>query len=239
MADPEKYAGVSIRQFPKETNHGDIIDFACRSGLPEEKKEEIIIKNNGVVTIRNIDNATSKLLIETIHGKLNFGKKLYCNGFIPLTPEKQDDGPPAGSPTSPASSPTSSPGSSSTNATNSASLPDINIGVLSPDFKDPSAVNLEQISPGTMVRRYSLSLLDRSPPGDSLAADILGSQTPSFIKTASILNELKTMSEQLSDFGSCISDSDEAVMKQWRTLGPLVDCKHQMRRKETRRRKES
>ena len=62
-----------------------------------------------------------------------------------------------------------------------------------------------------MVRRYSLSLLDRSPPGDSLAADILGSQTPSFIKTASILNELKTMSEQLSDFGSCISDSDEAV----------------------------
>jgi hypothetical protein len=43
VADPENYAGVSIRQFPKETDHGDIIDFACRSGLPEEKKEEIII----------------------------------------------------------------------------------------------------------------------------------------------------------------------------------------------------
>ena len=26
----EKYAGVSIRQFPRETDHGDIVDFVGR-----------------------------------------------------------------------------------------------------------------------------------------------------------------------------------------------------------------
>ena len=44
VGDPENYAGVSIRQFPKETDHGDIIDFVCRKGLPEDKKDDIIMK---------------------------------------------------------------------------------------------------------------------------------------------------------------------------------------------------
>ena len=60
------------------------------SGLPEENKESIVIKPNGIVNIRNLDNATSKILIEAIHGKVSLGRKLYCNGIIPLTPEKKD-----------------------------------------------------------------------------------------------------------------------------------------------------
>ena len=56
--------------------------------LPEEKKDDTVIKANGVVTIPDLDNLTSKALISAIHGKVYFGRKLYCNGIIPITPEK-------------------------------------------------------------------------------------------------------------------------------------------------------
>ena len=38
--DEEKFTGVSIRQFPKETDHGDIMDLLAGCGLPEEKKNK-------------------------------------------------------------------------------------------------------------------------------------------------------------------------------------------------------
>ena len=84
---------MSVKQFPRETDQGEVVEFLCRTGLPEDKKDDIIFKSHGTVTIRNLDNATSKMLIEAIHGKVNFGKKLYCNGIIPLTPEKEDPAP--------------------------------------------------------------------------------------------------------------------------------------------------
>ena len=87
--DQEKYAGVCIKQFHRDTDHGDIMEFLCASGLPAENKDDIVIKTNGVVSIRNLDNTTSKILIEAIHGKVSLGRKLFCNGIIPLTPEKK------------------------------------------------------------------------------------------------------------------------------------------------------
>ena len=84
----EVYAGVNIRQFPKEYDQGEVMEFLCRSGLPETKKDEVILRSNGIVTIKNLDDITSNLLITAIHGKQNFGKKLFCNGIIPLTPKK-------------------------------------------------------------------------------------------------------------------------------------------------------
>ena len=207
VGDLDNYAGVSIRQFPKETDHGEIIDFVCRNGLPEEQKDDIVIKTNGSVTIRNLDNTVSRTLIEAIHGKFNFGKKLYCNGFIPLTPQKQDTFP--GSP-KPAPSPHPvDPSATSTGSTanKSASLPDIRFDEENPEFENSSLLNMNQISPGTLARRHSLSLFDRTPPGKSLAAELIGSKTPSLLRTESILNEMRTISEHLSDFGSCLSMS--------------------------------
>ena len=56
-------------------------------------------------------------------------------------------------------------------------------------------------------------MIDRTPPKDSLAAELYELKTPSFIRSSSLLNELKIVSEQLSDFGSCLSSlstSDES-----------------------------
>ena len=35
--DEGKYAGVTIRQFPRGVDHGEVIEFLCNSGLPGEK----------------------------------------------------------------------------------------------------------------------------------------------------------------------------------------------------------
>ena len=231
VGDREKYAGVSIRHFPKEADHGDIIEFLCRHGVPEERKENIRIKNNGSVTIDNLDNATSVGLIDAIHGKVNFGRKLFCNGFIPLTPDKRKHDsalahsgspilavqvqpelavsrssgsadpstpashakqvPAATSPSGPVGTPTESPGSS----------PNFEKQVsLVPDIQTHSS--LHHSSPGSVARRHSISLVNRTPPGGSLAAELLNTTNPNLLKTASMLSELRTMSEQLSDFGS-------------------------------------
>ena len=60
----EKYAGVRIKQFPKDMDDGEIIEFLCRLGLPEAKKDNVKIKANGIVTIKSLDNEESNFLIE-------------------------------------------------------------------------------------------------------------------------------------------------------------------------------
>ena len=121
--DQDKYAGVSIRQFPKDTDQGLVMEFLCRSGLPEDKKDTAVFKSNGVVTINDLDNNTSKVLIEAIHGNFEFGRRLYCNGVITLTPQKQaqHDGTLASS--DPATSPTRPAATSSQVDANSEDTP--------------------------------------------------------------------------------------------------------------------
>ena len=86
----ERFTGVQIKQFPRDIDHGEIVEFLVASGLPEKKKENITIMNNGTAIIKDLENGVCVALIQAIHGKKKFDKKLYCNGFIPLTPEKPE-----------------------------------------------------------------------------------------------------------------------------------------------------
>ena len=74
----------------------------------------------------------------------------------------------------------------------------------------------------TSLRRYSLSLVNRTPPKNSLAADILGSkegqvkqvqqhqvQQVPLVKN-SIMSSIKDIKEALSDFNSCQSSLHES-----------------------------
>ena len=88
LSDPEKFTGVTVKQFPKETDQGLIVEFLIESGLPESFKDTVMISSFGSATIRNLENSVCRTLIENIHNKRNFGRKLFCNGIIPLSPEK-------------------------------------------------------------------------------------------------------------------------------------------------------
>ena len=218
--DQEEFAGVCVKQFQKDTDHGEIIEFLCKNGIPEKNKDDIKIKSNGIVIIKNLDNATCKVLIDAVHGKINLGRKLYCNGIIPLTPEKNEPVPTvqvssdqSTTPSAPLPTPPGRPteigtGPPSVPAKPSADLYRVHFQPARPGLFDIPV----HTSTTDLVRRHSMSLLDRTPPGGSLADELLSTQVsrPGFLKAKSMLADLKDMNDRLSEFGSCKSTSSES-----------------------------
>ena len=311
--DSNKFTGVSLKQFPPQMDQGEIVEFLMKCGVPDNKKENININAKGKVIIKDLTNDECLSLIDIIHGKQYFGQKMYCNGFIPLTPEKADlddtekkdenkaERPTlpeltsiassAPSPLSPTEAPcpapistlsTSGPSSSHSTALPGKLLPPVQItvgqqgaeytplvkGGVGLDCHNPnsaqqvaentpsgtgvgdkggvgldchnsnSAQQLAEYTPlGTgegeldchnphpilkssdfpsnsvLVRRHSLSLMDRTPPPNSIAADILGSNL-SFQAAKALWTKIAEVQDSLSDFKSCVSSassSDESA----------------------------
>ena len=227
----DSFGGVSIRQFPKDTDPGDIMDFLVTSGLPETLKDNVVSKPNGTVIIKNLENEVCLVLIENIHAKRNFGRKLYCDGIIPLTPEKVDTPsaesmivspvPVSTSPSNPA--PTASTDTAQVNDPAQVSLVFSSPGhltpIMSPAASDvTSMLNYDyqmRLLDEDLVRRHSLSL--RSPPHGSLASDILSASltsTAPLERSKNLLANLKELSDQLSEFWSAkefTSDEDSTM----------------------------
>ena len=238
-SDPDKFSGVRIKNIPKDVDHGRIVELLVQSGLPDEKKEQVTITNNGSVTITDLQNQECLVLIKNIHGKQNFDRKLYCNGYIPLTPEKSAAADQASSGSADASQVETTPAAPLNDATSiplppcpsaaQAIVPQTDIplpGVVCSSPKSLPDWNVEphdwsEDTEEVMVRRYSLSL--RTPPRNSLAADILGVQQPQDghqvnqqhvqqapLMAKSIMSSIKDLQEALSDFNSCQSTVDDS-----------------------------
>ena len=61
-----------------------------------------------------------------------------------------------------------------------------------------------------LARRNSLSLLNRTPPRGSLAAELLGPHTsPVSASNHSALSNIRDIMESLSDFNSCLSSTTD------------------------------
>ena len=180
------------------------------SGLPEVLKESVVIKPNGTVTVRNLENDICLKLIGNIHNKKHFNRKLFCNGIIPLTPEKPSESQVSDDPEQVSSagcgasvprsqSPCTPPPALTTTAATPASLSQT-CPVSQPPFHELLHGQDDQVSGEDLIRRHSLSL--RTPPHGSLADEILKSGSTPLLKSQLMLNELK---DQLSEFGSCLS----------------------------------
>ena len=176
-------------------------------GLPENKKDNVTINKNGTVLITDIENVHCIALINAIHQKTHFGKRLFCNGYAPLSPEKQQLNPGKTQqgiesvpvPISPAAeSPSPKPAESS----ETSCIPSLVVSTASP-VTDRSLIFP---SKDQLVRRHSLSLENRTPPPKSLASDILG-LSPSLESSRLLMNRLRNLQDSLSDFKSC-ADSD-------------------------------
>ena len=84
----DKFTGVVLKTFPKDTDECQIVELLLESGLPALNMDAIAIKPNGIVTVKNLENSVCLALISALHNQKHFGRKLFCNGIIPLTPEK-------------------------------------------------------------------------------------------------------------------------------------------------------
>ena len=186
-----KYTGVQIKHFSREADHGAIIEFLVNQGMPENKKENVRIMNNGTVLIKELDNAESLKLIASIHNKTHMRRQLFCSGIVPMSPEKNDSTCPENSAPSvnvTVSSPIAPNDiiSSEVPSANASTSQELHIRTSSSQDENPTSetfvpastlrFNLNFPSREVIVRRHSISLCNRTPPKNSLAADILGSR---------------------------------------------------------------
>ena len=133
----------------------------------------------------------------------SFQKETFCNGIVPLTPEKPVA---SNAPLVIESSPsdknptimTTLEASNSEKLSSASSQPETFVNDLDTDW--PSVTSL--------VRRHSLSLTNRTPEKGSLAEDLLKMNYPSLkSRTSQLMSSIKDLSETLSDFNSCIESS--------------------------------
>ena len=232
--DPEKFGGVCVKMIPKEIDHAEVIEFLIGSGLSETNKDNISIKHNGTVIVSNLESSECEVLITAIHTKTFFGKRLYCNGVVPLSPDKPEEQREQQQQQqqqqhqheqqqliiTTSESQVSGMSSTVTTTTSSTSttvpvvpvpspLSPMSPATFSQQYSEtPDILNL-QLTNDDLVRRNSLSL--RSPPAGSLAREILStgesSQDHPYNKAKSILSNLREMTERLSDFASADSAS--------------------------------
>ena len=87
-SDTDKFTGVSIKSFSKETDKCQIIELLLASGLQAENMNDVEVKPNGTVFVKNINGSLCSILINNLHNQRHLGRKLFCNGIVPLTPEK-------------------------------------------------------------------------------------------------------------------------------------------------------
>ena len=76
---------------PKEIDHAEVIEFLIGSGLSETNNDNISIKHNGTVIVSSLESSQCEVLITAIHTKTFFGKRLHCNGVVPLSPDKPEE----------------------------------------------------------------------------------------------------------------------------------------------------
>ena len=85
-----QFSGVVVKWFPKSADHGDILDFLVKFGLPEDH-EAVNIKENGQVIIDNLAPQKCDQLCSSINGsKFKDKKNIYCQGIVAVTPDKSE-----------------------------------------------------------------------------------------------------------------------------------------------------
>ena len=159
--------------------------------------------------ITGLDSKQSLLLIENIHGKKHFGKKIFCNGYLSLTPDKLES-----SSTSPSGTLAEASQSGKPLAPlDRESLPIPSLHVTQEPKKDQLSDNLKPSSPKRafpsneqVVRRHSISLCGRTPPHESLASEILDNPPP----TQSLLLQLQGIRDSISDLNSEFNSCNES-----------------------------
>ena len=231
------FVGVTIRNLPRDADHGLVTEFLHQNGLPADKSDDIMFKSNGSISIKHLNNETCQALIAGIHETEVFGKKLYCNGIVPLTPKKVENeaqpqlvgnnlnseiqsttkcssseverAPAVSQPTSPTSPLTSPPGSTPTTVPPSESSARGSAPGRSPGFCQVPEKSVQEEN-SQFVRRHSLSLVNRTPPQGSLASEILSlTPRPDLSRTQNLVTELKEYLSDFGEFASCASEASE------------------------------
>ena len=199
-ASPSIYTGVCVRQFPPDTDNGEINEFFIKNGLPADKIENVSISSNGIATVKDIENCNCLTLIDAIHQKMHFMKKMFCNGIVPLSPEKQAGAEPLQN--------------INKKEENSSAQPlEIQPALSSsqPEPRSLKTTDTDWPSVPSLVRRHSLSLHNRIPEFS--------------LNLVPQTNDLKNSTVSLAAFNSCQSTIDSSSDENHTKVSPKVKKK--------------
>ena len=84
----KQLGGVVIKNFPKNSDFGSVLEFLYDNGLLPELSENVVVKENGKIYVNNIENVLCNTLVKKIHNSKYCDIHLVCNGIIPVTPTK-------------------------------------------------------------------------------------------------------------------------------------------------------
>ena len=235
IIDTGKFTGVSIKQFPKGTDQGHIVEFLVNCGLPETKTDNISFNSRGTVTIKELENSECLVLIEAIHGKRHFERKLYCNGVTPLTPEKPDLSPEAplhvsGQPITPsANEKPLPPGQPITPPANGKPLPPGDQTV--DQHKSPQSPSMQQKDPAAMkpVKPLPPVLITDVPPpipvqsGQALTPNWLGFSSGGDLARRHSLSLLDRSPDSKSLAAELLNFSQSVTMRAGKSIFKDID----------------
>ena len=236
-----KFAGINVKCCRCDIDMGEVAEFLCENGLPEDLKEAFTIKGNGILSITGLSDDVCQIMVKNIDGKDFKGRKLFSSGIVALTPEK---------PTVNSNNRIYTCDSNSTSSTVLSSCdqqPTVNADVAdTAQEKSPFIAAREVFEEGgkwnhlllptnsEVVRRHSISVIDRTPPRGSIAEEIL-SRHQGFQKAKSALNDLKDLTDQLSEFGSCVSSNQSSSESEEETVQQHKNTNEKRRLKKNKR----
>ena len=143
-------------------------------------------------------------MIKLIHGKKYYSQRMYCNGMVLLTPEKE---PMVGAVPVLDTTPVTGPEVELVQEGATAKNEEFERGIYSvPTLISPlPSPNWPTFDNEDLSRRKSLSLFNQTPHQDSLAAELLGINRQN---SQSLISHIRDLAESLSDFNSCVSFSN-------------------------------
>ena len=215
------FTGICIKTFPKDIEQGQIIDLLIDSGLPETNFDDISFKSNGSVVVKNLLAETCDIMINALHNHRYFGRRVFCNGLVALTPEKETSSRTTNNSLSSTASshetgslPVNPPSIEVEAARNITEAPGLTADLGASSLTDLSKnADIEQfvndhsdnLNGDDLVRRHSGIL--RSPDKNSIAAEVINASKnqPSLTRAQDLLDELKEMKAKLSEYETCDS----------------------------------
>ena len=212
-SSPNLFSGVSVKGFPKDGDQSQMLETLLASGLPIHSIDDVSFKSNGTIIIKELTTDICKQMIDNLHGQIFMGKKVFCNGLVALTPNKNV--------TPVVENSSSSTCTSDQMKTFLPECPEVPLRVIqsSPcsSTENGSSSDIEQFlneqdqekNDEEFIRRHSLSM--RSPHKGSLGAEILdiNKKRSSLDKANDLLSEVKKLSARLSEYESCASTDDD------------------------------
>ena len=67
VSNNSKFNGISLKGFASDCDHGEVVEFLIKAGLPSDMNEKINFAKDGTIIVKDLENNICQHLIDNIH----------------------------------------------------------------------------------------------------------------------------------------------------------------------------